>query len=222
MQDKHRATLLSDNMTHDLKTYGLIPVKSQSTRFPDKNFSEFCSPTNGLRSNLISNTINKLLKARIDKIFISTDTPEKVNEKIVSPPAAFDNLYILKRPKELATPETTQDEVIHDFISQLSIEKNYVIILCQVTSPNWYPHRLSYALNKLKQHRKTIVSVSPDYKPNGCFYIFTKEMFLQHQSIYNHDNGIYLVVIPWKESTDIDYPYQLPIAEAINKGNYDK
>ena len=33
---------------------------------------------------------------------------------------------------------------------------------------------------------------------------------------------MYLVDLPWKESADIDFEYQLYIAEAIARGNYDE
>lgn len=193
----------------DLKIYGLIPLKSTSTRFPGKNFSKFCNTT------LLDNTIKKLYD-NVDYIFISTDIPNLIENKHDT------KIFIVPRPGEFVTPDSTQDSVVKDFIDQIDRMNNddYIIILCQVTSPNWSSHRLKYAINKLKQHNKTIISVSENYHPNGCFYIFTKDMFLEHNSIYNHDDGIYLISIPSHESIDIDYEYQLRIAEAIQRGDY--
>ncbi len=188
-----------------MRTIGIIPVRSGSKRFPDKNFSEFKDTT------LIKNTISKLQKAHITDIIISTDV---VNKLIHLP------VMIMERPTELAQDTTTQEEVILDIISKIQDPDNYTIVLAQVTTPNWSPHRLSYALNKL-EHKKvdSIVSVSPDYKPNGAFYIIHKDTFLKHKKLYT--SNMYLVKMSWEESTDIDYEYQLQIARALAVGNYD-
>lgn len=219
---------------YDLEVIGLIPVKSFSKRFPEKNFSEFC-PETGFRGNLISNTIEKLVKARVDKIFISTDKPEKIiGKKEYSPPAAYTELYVIGRHTEETQekPEITMNEVVLDFIEHTKVgtpsfisgklPDNYIICLCQVTSPNWSPHRLVYAISRMKQHKKPVISVSPDFQPNGCFYVFTKGLFLECLDIYTSSNGIYLTQLTWDESIDIDYYHQLRIAEAISRGDCDE
>ena len=210
-----------------MRSFGVIPVKSESTRFPEKNFSEFNEKT------LIVNTLEKMLK-HIDTIFISTDDPDRVRAMLElhghKPKTASDltdNLesgtYVLYRSKDLCKPDTPADDVIFNITEYLNFFfEDYVIVLCQVTSPNWKSHMLKYALYKHEQfkYKKTIVSVSPDYKPNGCFYIFTKSKFLEYQRIYTPD--LYLVVLDWKQSTDINYIHQLFIAEALSKGDYDE
>ncbi len=212
-----------------MRTFGIIPVKKDSTRFPEKNFYELCGKP------LIVNTIEKMLKY-IDTIFISTDDPDRVKCIVESNGHKTNGdsdinykidpgIYIIKRSKELCKPETPTDDVIYNLIEQLSFfDEDYTIVLCQVTSPNWSSHKLIYALEKHKSYEhklnKTVISVNPDYKPNGCFYIFTKSKFMKYQYIYTPD--LYLVVMDWKESSDIDFMYQLFISEALKKGDYDE
>lgn len=200
-----------------MKTIGIIPIRSGSKRFPGKNFSSFNGTT------LIKNTVDKLLKARVDEIYISTDVPDKVKANVVTQPAAFDNLYISERPKELAQDDSKTEDVILDVIESLTENHNddYIIVLAQVTSPNWKPHSLLYAINKIIDKKvDSVVSVSPDFKPNGCFYVIKKSTFLLHKKLYLPN--MYLVDLTWKESADIDFEYQLYIAEAIARGNYDE
>ncbi len=214
-----------------MKTIGIIPVKTQSTRFPGKNFSEFNEKT------LLTNTIEKMLH-HVDTIIISTDDTDKVKNiidcfipsmqpSIFTEPNGIKELkkgiYILHRNKELCTPETPTDDVICNIIiNKLGfIKEDYTIALCQVTSPNWESRVLGYALERHESfnYEKTIISVSPDYRPNGCFYIFTKNKFMEYQHIYAPD--LYLVVLDWKQCADIDYRHDLYIAEAVSKGEYD-
>lgn len=197
-----------------MKTIGIIPIRSNSKRFPGKNFSSFNGTT------LIENTVNKLVKAKVDEIVISTDAPEKVRETIIAP---HDNLYIYERPKELAQDDSKIEDVILDVIEKMTIlpEEDFIIVLSQVTSSNWSPHSLIYAIHKLENKKvDSVVSVSPDYKPNGCFYVIKKSTFLLHKKLYLPN--MYLIDLNWKESTDIDFEYQLCIAESIARGNIDE
>ena len=191
-----------------MKAIGIIPVRSGSKRFPGKNFSLFNKTT------LIENTIAKLRKARIDDIIISTD----VIAKVIHLP-----VMVMERPSELAQDESKVEDVILDVIEKLQYppEEDYIIVLTQVTSPSWSPHHLLYAINILENKKvDSVISVSPDYKPNGAFYVIKKSTFLLHKKLYLPN--MYLVDLKWDESIDIDFEYQLYIAEAIARGNYDK
>ncbi len=195
-----------------MKKVAIIPVRSGSKRFHGKNFSKFSGST------LIENTIAKLRKAKINKIIISTDVPEKVLLTVKEDK----NTCIYKRPTELAQDDSKIEDVIFDVVNRLKYqqEEDYIIVLAQVTSPNWLPHSLIYAISKLEDKGlDSVVSVSPDYKPNGCFYIFKMSTFLKSKKIYS--SNMYLVDLNWTDSIDIDFEYQLYIAEAIERGNID-
>lgn len=192
---------------------GLIPIRTGSKRFPEKNFSYFLDTT------LIKNTVDKMIKAGIEKIYISTDDFEFVkNFAVIN--KFKDKVLIFQRPSELASDEATTDSVVKDFIYQIGINYDDTIIMCQVTSPNWSAHRLIYALHRLEEKNKVVISVSPDFQPNGCFYVFTRYQFDKTQSILNND--LYLVVLNWSESADIDYKHQLKIAEAVATNSKDE
>lgn len=198
-----------------MRTIAIIPVRSGSKRFPGKNFSLFNDTT------LIYNTVNKLVKARVNEIIISTDVPEKVRSILITPPAAFNQLYVYERPEELAQDNSKIEDVILDVIEKNQSDEDYIIVLAQVTSPNWSSHSLIYAINRLEDKKvDSVVSVSPDFKPNGCFYVIKKSTFLLYKKLYL--SNMYLIDLSWKESTDIDFEYQLHIAEAISKGNIDE
>ena len=202
-----------------MKTIGIIPIRSGSKRFPGKNFSAFNDTT------LIRNTIDKLVRAKVNEIYITTDVPDEVKTNIITPPAAFNELYIFDRPKELAQDNSKIEDVILDVINRIYITcdmpDDYIIVLAQVTSSNWSPHHLIYAMHKLNEKKvDSVISTSPDYKPNGCFYVIKKSTFLLHKKLYLPN--MFLVDLNWDESADIDFEYQLYIAEAIARGNYDK
>lgn len=201
-----------------METYGLIPIRQGSKRFINKNFSNFKD------TNLLMNCISKLIKANIYNIFISTDIPEPVLNYINnSKPCDYfnkANINIINRPPELALDNSTTEEVILNSIVYInkynisrSIDTDYTIILCQVTSPCWSYHRLIYGYEVYKSEKIPVVSVKPDYSLNGCFYIFSKDMFIKNSGIYS--DKMKLVILPWEESIDIDYKYQLNIAESI-------
>lgn len=188
-----------------MRTIAIIPVRSNSKRFPRKNFSLFNDTT------LIENTIAKLKKAKIDEIIISTDVPEKVIRYPV---------MVMKRPSELAQDDSKIEDVILDVVEKIQDPEDFIIVLAQVTSPNWSPHSLIYAIHKLENKKvDSVVSVCPDFKPNGCFYVIKKSTFLLHKKLYLPN--MYLIDLNWKESTDIDFEHQLYIAEAIARGNID-
>lgn len=197
-----------------MKTIAIIPIRSGSKRFPGKNFSAFNE------TNLIENTIEKLTKARIDYIFISADKESierlkfiKINKR--------DNLTCLTRKDILAQDESKIEDVILNVIESESIklDEDYIIILSQVTTPNWSPHVLTYALHKLDKI-DSIVSVSPNYQPNGAFYIIKKSTFLNYKKLFLPN--MYLIKLDWEDSIDIDYEHQLYIAQALSRGNHDE
>ncbi len=191
-----------------MKTIAIIPIRSGSKRFPGKNFSSFNGTT------LIENTIAKLRKAKVDDIIISTD----VIQKVISLP-----VMVMERPAELAQDDSKIEDVILYVIEKLQYppEEDYIIILAQTSSPNWASYSLIYAINRLEDKKvDSVVSVSPDFKPNGCFYVIKKSTFLLYKKLYLPN--MYLVDLTWKESADIDFEYQLYIAEAIARGNYDE
>lgn len=195
------------------KTIAIIPVKSDSKRFPDKNFKEI-----SLDNPLIINTLDKLFKCgQIDDVYISTDDVARVHSMVSYtdrlPDYAFAHIHIVERPANLVGGAKSEDVMYDVYDKHLDHTKQYTFILAQVTSPTWHPTYLKHAIVKHHELKVPIISVSPDFKPNGCFYIINLVDLHDNNSLYS--NNMYLKVLPWEQSIDIDYEYQLHIAQAI-------
>jgi len=194
-----------------MTTYAIIPVKERSTRFPGKNFASLAGKP------LITHAVEKLLKSgTVDEVLISTDTGEKVGEIIASMPE--ERVHILPRSPWLAEDTTSTDSVVGDVIErQVKPDPDDIVVLTQVTSPLWEIEDLFHAVTWLIRRPEThVVSVNPAYQPNGNFYIFKVGVFRKTKSVFGRKPQLY--VLPFERSIDIDYPYQLAIAEALYKG----
>jgi CMP-N-acetylneuraminic acid synthetase len=204
-----------------MKKIAIIPLKSDSVRFPCKNFKYI----NNIP--LVANTINKLYESGVDTVIVTTD------KKLYAFNLVYDNLtnhrcqttYLFNRPDNLMG-DTKTELVVHDIIKEIDAnksiglnKKDYIIVLTQATSPLWNTEKLELALYKLETtDADSVISTSPDYKPNGCFYVFKKSTFLHNNKIFT-DNS-FLITMPWEESIDIDYEHELSISNALIRGNY--
>lgn len=205
-----------------MKKVAMIPLKSDSVRFPDKNFKSI----NG--KPLIINTIDKLNEANIDTIIISTDSAQRTNSILETKNIDYHTsnvIYMHDRLHNLMG-DTKTELVVHDITKEIDADKgihlnnkDYIIVLTQVTSPLWNPSKLKLALYKLDTtDADSVISVSPDYMPNGCFYVFRKSTFLQSNKIFTDKS--FLITMPWEESVDIDFEHELSISNALTRGNY--
>ena len=199
-----------------MKKVAIIPLKSDSVRFPDKNFKFIDG------KSLLMNTIDKLIESGIDIIIISTDKKEKI---FYSLDTCKKPIHIFDRHDNLmgdARTELVVLDTISEAASRKIIELNgddCTIVLTQVTSPLWKSHRLIQSFGKLNSvDIDSVISTSPDYHPNGCFYVFNKNTFLKHNKIFT--DNTFLISMPWEESVDIDYEHELSIANALQRGNY--
>lgn len=195
------------------KVIAIIPVKSDSKRFLDKNFKEI---SRGIP--LIINTLDKLFKCgQVDEVYISTDDVKRVHDIVSTTPRLSDyvlsNIQIVKRPANLVGDAKLEDVVKNVYKEHMDTSQSYTFVLTQITSPLWNYNELTHAILKHKEITLPIISVSPNYHPNGCFYIINSSDLFNTDSFYT--NNIYLKVLSWKQSIDIDYEYQLYIAKAI-------
>ena len=205
-----------------MKKVAIIPLKDDSVRFPYKNFKSI----NG--KPLLINTIDKLNEANIDTVIVSTNSMQKTNNIFKTKNINYHTsnaIYIHDRPCNLIG-DTKTELVVHDVIKEINIRKDinlnnkdYIIVLTQATSPLWNPEKLKLALHELDTtDADSVISVSPDYMPNGCFYVFRKSTFLQSNKIFTDKS--FLITMPWEESVDIDFEHELSISNALIRGNY--
>lgn len=204
-----------------MKTVAIIPLKSDSVRFKEKNFKYMNDVP------LVANTINKLYESGVDIVIVTTD-------KILYAFCLINNAsnvhkcqttHLFERSSDLMG-DTETELVVHDIIKEIDTKKDiilddndYIIVLTQVTSPLWNPSKLKLALYKLdKADIDSVISVSPSFAPNGCFYVFSKSTFLQTNKIFTDKS--FLITMPWEESVDIDFEHELSISNALIRGNY--
>jgi CMP-N-acetylneuraminic acid synthetase len=191
---------------------GVIPAKKTSRRFPRKNFMTFQHTT------LLAHATRKLREV-CDLVVISTDDVEAVREALrdcQDVPAR--PLEIRERSPDLAQDDTPTEAVVLDVLAHLNIADGWVVV-SQVTSPLWTPEQLRTALKELNQIESRygdwnhLVSVNPAYQPNGCFYVTTIQTLKHTGTLFGPRTMLF--PMGWSDSIDIDYPYQLDIAESV-------
>ena len=183
---------------------GIILCRKGSKRFVGKNTALF------LGDPLIINTINIAFNAGITKLFISTDDSEI--KKLVG---NINNVSILDRNENLCQDKTTTEEVLINILQNIN---EISVCLLQVTSPCLKSKTLRNAIEKYNDEKlHSLIGVNHHYAPVGAFYIFNIEMFLITHSIYNINGDV--VILSNEECIDIDYKYQLQIAEIIMKSD---
>jgi CMP-N-acetylneuraminic acid synthetase len=192
-----------------MRTIAIVPAKGESTRFPGKNFAPF------LDTNLLAHAVEKLL-AVCDEVLISSDTPYqafRALDKIA--PEHRGRVGVAERDPSLAQQETPTEAVVADLLARRDdIKPDDIIVLSQATSPLWRRESLEQAIAWFIANKpKALIAVTPDLRPCGAFYLFTKEEFLEEKAIYRP--GVAIRMIPFAEGVDIDYSYQLHLAEAI-------
>lgn len=184
-------------------------------RFPGKNFARFKDTT------LLTHAVTKLRELPHTKhILISTDAPNKVAQCLEAGKVDMEDLTILERPPHLCDDIATTDAVVqHVLTRQGKLDADEIVVVTQVNAPLWESGDLAFALEDfVNERRQTTVTASPIYQPNGCFYIFRVGTFMTFRRIYA--GNLFLWILPFERSIDIDYPWQLPVAEAVDYGNF--
>ena len=117
----------------NFKTIGFLPCRSGSTRVPRKNCRIFA----GIAGGLLSIKINQLVACRnVDEIWISTDDDEVIQTAAALSRGQSKLIKILHRPAELATSETSTDELILHVRDLLKDRSDRDLVLwTHVTSP---------------------------------------------------------------------------------------
>lgn len=151
------------------KVVALIPARGGSKGIKGKNII----PLNG--APLISYTIKAAFDANVfDGVYVSSD-----DAKILAVSEHYGAIPVL-RSEALAQDNTPTNPVIEEFISQISLSPDDIIILLQPTSPLRTSHHVVLALQQFMEsdHCDSLISVtSGDSK---YFYSFViNDHFLQ-------------------------------------------
>lgn len=220
----------------------LIPARRGSTRLPAKNIRRFPSDNNEMLTLVERTFVDAVhvwaMLGGDAKIVVSSDisvadlfpnllTPAAISEgysKVTDAPLVFKvrtgfttepvTLYYVDRSKKpyLVNGQVRMEDVIHDVLE--AVPEDDCFLLLQPTSPFRSVENIVDCCSRFSQGEPpAIISIDPAYRPNGNFYLVRKTDFLQQNTVYVE--GAWFFQCDWKESIDIDYIYNLRVAEAI-------
>ena len=86
-----------------------------------------------------------------------------------------------------------------------------------MTSPLLRPYTLQHILDTyFRAGAKSLTATNLLYEPAGAVYIVDSKLFRKNKSFYQEGGGLY--TLPTDQCVDVDYPYQLAIANIIAAG----
>ncbi|MDA7641989.1 acylneuraminate cytidylyltransferase family protein [Candidatus Marinimicrobia bacterium] len=216
----------------------LLPIKDHSERVPNKSFETIDNKP------LFSFIIDSLINSKyISKIIINTDSDRVINE--VEKFYKLDNIEFIYRPKELIGDLVPMNDIISYDINKLD---NDLFIQTHITNPllttttiddaiafyhnNKYDSIVSVnehksrfydsKYNPINHHGNSNIlrtqDLEPIYEENSCFYIFSKNSFINNNNNRIGNNPFYFTINKL-ESIDIDYYEDLELARALYKRN---
>lgn len=186
----------------------IVIARAGSKRLENKNSLVVA----GMR--LVDRAVMNLTVAKYDTIVLYTDNRWTLARYQQDP-----DVIAIHRPPETATDTATTDDALRVFFDtdgRDMLHEHDTWTLLQPTSPQTRPEWLLHAHAAMMDRGfQGIVSVNPDYKPNGCFYMFRPSAWERDQSVYVRGMGVY--VTPWV--VDIDYRHDLLIAASVMNNN---
>ena len=219
-----------------MKIVALLPMKGMSERVPNKNLKNF----NG--KPLYHIVLETLLASKyINQIVINTDG-EALKTDIIS---NFKNkVTVLDREKEICGNYISMNKIIEHDINKIeadifiqthstnpllkvesidnAIEKMLTLIETKANDSVFSVSKTQKRFyNKdatpMNHDPKMLVTqhLEPIYEENSCFYVFTKDSFLNNSSRIG--SKPVMIEIDKIESTDIDEPQDFIIAAALHK-----
>jgi len=214
-----------------MKIVGIIPVKSVSTRIPDKNF--MCLNDG---KPLFKRAYSKLSNIKlIDKVYIDTDDPDKVRE--FAPEIPSQN--ILHRPKELSLSSANGHNIMKwagsqvegdiivqhlctaPFVSSTSIMAAIMHVLGGHDTCFTGTKVIQYAWdskgNALYDYKKLPNSQELEYtiiETMGLYVV--KRSYLEKTGLRTKENSG-IVFVSGFEAFDINYPADLEAAKVLKR-----
>lgn len=210
-----------------MKIVACVPIKLNNERMPNKNLRRFDDGTP--MAHLVFNTLSSV--AEIDEIYCYCSNPA-IKEYLTG------RVKFLRRIESLDTPETTANDFISAFLSDVDAD---VIILSHVTSPFLRADTVKKCIAAVKSgeydsafsashvqeffwQNGSPLNFNPSSIPrsqdlpvlyketSGCF-TFTRQMFLKTGRRIGYRP--YICEVDKIEETDINYPEDFEIANAI-------
>lgn len=221
-----------------MKILGLLPMKGNSERVPNKNIKDFAGKP------LYHRVMDALLGSKyINEVVVNTDN-EIIKSDLIKNYRS--SVVILDRPKDIIGDFISMNKIIEHDINQLSAK---FYLQTHSTNPLLKSSSVNHAIEKMmelseKNEYDSIFSVTkvqtrlykgsgepcnhnpeellrtqdlePLYEENSNFYIFTKESF---EKSGGRRIGLkpFMFEIDKIEAIDIDEPQDFVIAEALYK-----
>ena len=163
------------------KIISLIPAKKNSTRLKNKNIQKYKGQT------LVSIAINSSIKSKmISETFVSSDS------KFILNIADKMNVIPIERSKNFAKHSTTADDLIYNFLKQISKDysRNTIIIYLQPTSPKRNHRHIDQAIKIFLKEKKTVISVSKKIMKNiaKSYLLKNNELFAIREDLVNQND----------------------------------
>ena len=193
------------------KIVAVIPARAGSVRLPGKNKKAF----NG--KPLIAWTVELALKLiQFDKIIVSSDDPD-ILEYCLNYYGNHENLEVMRRPKELAQPNTPIWKVIEHIGSMGTINPNNIIVLLQPTSPLRIYSDIEKAIYMFQGNWKGVIPITKInkfyYKRCGTVFVDKYYEILTHKGVREGQ----FILIPSERAIDIDTLEDFKKAEYLMK-----
>lgn len=155
------------------------------------------------------------------------------------PPDKIRRMTYHGRPASLAMDGTTSEAVVMDVLDctycgeywdeeggedkegdiiPANLHDQDYFVLLQPTSPIRSQETLTRAKARFDRGDiPALVSVNPDFQPNGSFYFCRTDVFLKEKTFF--PQGCHFWMCSAEESCDINMPYDFRIAEAVARGD---
>lgn len=186
-----------------MKAIAIIPARMNSKRFPGKNMELL----GGIP--LVQWTIEAAIHSRIfSDIYIDSESKEM--NRFTRSFNDNESIWTVERDPSLQPYETTTDDIIEAY---MHADKVDCYCLLQPTTPFRNDAHIREAFNLFKFATANVVSVNEvTLKPNGGIYMC-------HPGVLPYDGDINLYYMDVVSSIDINYKYQLKIAEGLLNEN---
>lgn len=184
----------------------IILARQGSKRCPEKNIKEF----EGGRT-LIDECIRKARYLKPMEIILSTDIDWYADRYKGS-----HDVKVFERPMELRGDSVTSEAVVMNWMRTHGLGFTDDICMMQATTPCMKVDTLLMAKDMfMATGADSVISVNPQFKPNGAFYFVGGNEFMANGTWWCPKTALYRM--SWEESVDIDWPWDFRIAQAVNR-----
>ena len=190
---------------------GIILAREGSKRLPGKNKESLGS------MSLVDLVMKKAKGAGITTVAICTD----YTFFMVAPVDGCEMIRVC-RPPELSGDDVPSEDVIEHVLSYVKSQGHNFEYLClmQLTAPLFHTKTLRQVVEDVVDHAVVgCASITPAYKPAGCFYMVRIADFLESGANNLWPEGMIMMKLGWHECVDIDHVYDLRIAQAVANGD---